>query len=854
MRRLFAFFLIASAAPAGELHIAPTGGPLANGSRESPFSTLMQARDEIRKLRKDPSSKEAMTVVVHAGVYEMEHSLQLDLQDGDVIYMAGQGEKPVFVGAKKVGGFKEHGGGVLKADVSKLGLERINVRQLLFDGERQILARWPNHDPADPLYGGWARVREIPQGKAEGHQWKRELYVAENDVRKWAHPEDVEIDIFAYYGWWNWIVPVKGFAGADGKLVLARDCGYDIHPHNRFHLQNALEELDSPGEWYLDQRSHTLYFWPPKAIEGHEVSIPTLDSFIRIRQGARNVTLQGLGFRGCTGTAVVLENTEGCLVERCVIAHCGGFNGAGVSIQGGHGNRVAGCEIAWTGSAGVGLGGGDRRTLTPANNVAENNHIHHVGVINKNGAGISLGGVGNVVSHNLIHDCPRMAVQFSGNNLVIEFNRIHHTVLETQDGGALYTGGRDWISSRGTVIRHNFITDTVGVGQEKEGLRHPFFTWGIYMDDNTGGVDIVGNIVARSGRASLHLHNARDCVVENNVFVDGKEKQVEYDGWSREQHYITDHLPTMIKGWEGVKDEPAWKSMRGMSIDPRNAFFPDGTMMSGNVIRRNIIAWHDASVRYVDFRHVLAAHNVSDWNLVWNGGGPVRTPVSRAGKDLGEDLLAGSGLFKAADRDRTPKGWGFNSRPHAGVTCIVEGDALVTDAASGPDPKNSRTVIHSPPMPLKPGAAYRARLKVKGDAPGMSASFAFYVYEGGKGYWQATARSFKLTTDWQEIEVIGVLPNRGESQWKDWMTRFWLRMDLPDDKGRVSIKDVTIREAEPMDQWASWQDDGWDRNSVIAAPMFVDEAKDDFSLKEGSPAWGLGFERIPVEKIGLLTR
>jgi len=850
MRHLLFLTCIVSSSIAGHIHVSPTGSADGKGTVEAPFAALAQARDEVRRLRKDGLSQGSLEVVVHGGIHEMAEALQLEPQDGDVIYRAADGEKPEFLGARKVEGFTVHQGAILRLDVSRLGLEKIQVRQLLFDGERQILARWPNFDPADPLYGGWARVQEIPQGKDENHRWKRELYVAGKDVRKWAHPEDVEIDIFAYYGWWNWIVPVEGFDEPNGKLVLAKECGYDIHPHNRFHLQNALEELDAPGEWYLDQRTHTLYFWPPKPAEGHEVRIPTLDSFIRVKPGVRNVAIQGLEFRGCVGTAIVLDNTEGCAVDHCVITRCGGFNGAGVSVQGGRDNRVVSCDIGYTGSTGVALGGGDRKTLKAANNRVENCEIHHVGVLNKNGAGVGLGGVGNVVSRNHIHDCPRMAVQFSGNNLVIEYNRIHHTVLETQDGGALYTGGRDWMSSRGTVIRHNFITDTVGVGQEKEGLRHPFFTWGIYMDDNTGGVDILGNIVARSGRASLHLHNARDCVVENNVFVDGKEKQVEYDGWSREQHYVRDHLPAMIKGWESVKDEPAWKSMRGMDVDPRNAFFPDGTMMSGNVIRRNIIAWHDASVRYVDFRHVLAAHNVSDRNLVWNGGKPIRTPVSRAGKDMGEDLLAGGGAFGAVDAGKTPKGWGFNSRPHAGVKCVVAGDALVTDAASGQDPKNSRTVIHSPPMMLKPGAAYRARLKAKGDAPEMGVSFAFYVYENGKGYWQATAQSFKLTGEWQEIEVVGTLPNHGESQWKDWMTRLWLRMDLPGDKGRVSIKDVTVREAEPMDQWASWQDDGWDRNSVIADPMFVDESKDDFSLKEGSPAWQLGFERIPVERIG----
>ena len=830
---------------ASEIHIAPNGSDTAQGTAADPCATLKHAKELLRNI---PRFSTLPTIIVHGGTYEMAQPLLVEAQDDYLIIKAADGEKPVFLGAKKVEEFTKHEGSILKSDVSKLALEKLHVRQLLFDGERMILARWPNFDANDPLYGGWARVQEIPQGKDEGHKWKSELYVSEKDVRHWAHPEDVEIDIFAMYGWWNFIVPVKGLDEANRKLMLAKDCGYDIHPHNRFHLQNALEELDSPGEWYLDQRTHTLYFWPPKELAGHEVRIPTLDSFIRVK-GAKQVTVSGIEFHGCIGNAIVLENAEDCVVDHCTITHCGGFGGSGISVSG-HDNKVTHCEIAHTGSGGVNLAGGDRKTLTSANNRVENCEIHHVGVLNKNGPGVGLTGVGNAVSHNLIHHTPRMAVQFSGNNLVIEYNRVHHTVQETQDGGAFYTGGRDWLGSRGSVIRYNFITDTIGVGQEKEGLRHPFFTWGIYMDDNTGGVDILGNIVARSGRASLHLHNARDCVVENNIFVDGKEKQVEYDGWSKEQHYIKDHMPTMVKGWESVKDEPAWKSMRGMDIDPRDAFFPDGTMMSGNHICRNIIAWQDANVRYVDFRHVRAEHNESEKNLIWNGGRPIRTPVSHAGKDIGDDLLAGSGFFKTADTGKTPKGWGFNHRANNSAKCIVQGDAIVVDASHGEDPKNSHSVIHGPNLPLKPGAAYRVRLKVKANGPDLGADFSFGVFENGKGYWQTGSKSFALTQEWQDVESIGAMPAPGESAWKDWMKTFWLRVDVRGEQGSIAIKDVVIREAEPLDQWQSWQGDGWDRTSVIADPMFADWAKDDFSLKPESPAWKIGFEKIPVEKIG----
>ncbi len=53
-----------------------------------------------------------------------------------------------------------------------------------------------------------------------------------------------------------------------------------------------------------------------------------------------------------------------------------------------------------------------------------------------------------------------------------------------------------------------------------------------------------------------------------------------------------------------------------------------------------------------------------------------------------------------------------------------------------------------------------------------------------------------------------------------------------------------------MDEWQAWQNLGLDQHSVIADPLFVDRANDDYRLRPESPAFALGFKPIPVEKIG----
>ena len=148
--------------------------------------------------------------------------------------------------------------------------------------------------------------------------------------------------------------------------------------------------------------------------------------------GTEHVTLRGLTFECSEGSAVAMNDTKNCLVAGCTIRNVGYWTGAGVSINGGFKNGVAGCDIFETGNNGISLSGGNRQKLIAAENYADNNYIHHVAVFSKRDVGIELRGVGNRASHNLIHDTPRMGITFGGNNIIIEYNHIRHANLEIE--------------------------------------------------------------------------------------------------------------------------------------------------------------------------------------------------------------------------------------------------------------------------------------------------------------------------------------------------------------------------------------------------------------------------------------
>jgi hypothetical protein len=51
-------------------------------------------------------------------------------------------------------------------------------------------------------------------------------------------------------------------------------------------------------------------------------------------------------------------------------------------------------------------------------------------------------------------------------------------------------------------------------------------------------------------------------------------------------------------------------------------------------------------------------------------------------------------------------------------------------------------------------------------------------------------------------------------------------------------------------EWTAWRSRGQDAHSLLADPLFLDAAHDDYRLKPESPAFQLGFQPIPVERIG----
>jgi len=489
---------------------------------DGPVATFERAREVLRSLR----VRGRFNVFIRGGTYEITKTVVLRREDCPPEPGLGircrpyRDEKPRLVGARRIAGFKPYQGSIVQCDLKGTLLAGVVFRQLFFRGERQIMARYPNRDPDDPHFGTWAHVRAVERSGI-----KNRFTCTDDVIKGWTKVRHAQVCIHPAYGWaWN-ILPIKEANRDEAAITLARNVSYDLRVGDRYFVQNLLEELDAPGEWYLDRDTWTLYFWPPADLSEGDVLAPVVDTIVSM-EGAQCVTLRGLTIEMCDGAAVQIRDCERCLVAQSVIRNCGGW---GVQVQGGQLSGAIGNDIYYTGAGGVLVSGGDRKTLERGGNFAKNNYIHHVAEFQRTyNGGVRMSGVGNTASHNLIHDCYHQGITLGGNDNVVEYNIVHHTNLGSEDTGGLYMSSRDY-SMRGNVIRHNIFHHIGGFGKAsswtpvKNGrvkFEYPHFTWGIYLDAPEAGVHVYGNVLYSVPVCGLFNHSGKDNTWENNIVVD----------------------------------------------------------------------------------------------------------------------------------------------------------------------------------------------------------------------------------------------------------------------------------------------------------------------------------------------
>lgn len=516
---------------------------------DGPFATLTRARDAIRQLKTRPGGlTEPVRVQLRGGAYYLAEPFTLRPEDsgtGDcpISYEAFPGEKPVLCGGRKINGWQVYRGGIYVVELPEVKAGKWFFRSLFADGRRQIRARAPNVDPADPYRKGFFYAARDPAGSGTAAGSPTEFRYAPGDFKPfWAEAPGAEVHIFQS-GSCRAFKEIVSIRQVDQRTctvtVAGKQCAAALRPGDRYFVENVLEELDSPGEWYLEPTTGRLFYWPEGPIAGRtEIVAPVLGRIVQLLGDAdsgkpvAHLRLAGLTFRqtdyspddGCAGYGmgndgvVYLQDAAHCTIEECVFRNIGKY---AVCLNAASGSTIRGNDISDGAEGGVLL-------LKSARNTVLDNHIHHCGAVYKHIGGVILEGAGcddNRVAQNTIHDISRYGISLKnpGSRNVIEFNRILNTNLETFDTGGIEVTQQDRQFRSRSVIRNNIVGDTVGYSSD--GPKPVFLSWSIYLDSFAGGYTVTDNVTFRSSHGGIMLQGGKDNVVENNVFVDGRYNQ-----------------------------------------------------------------------------------------------------------------------------------------------------------------------------------------------------------------------------------------------------------------------------------------------------------------------------------------
>lgn len=543
---------LAMNAGAADFFIAPAGSDTNPGTRELPFATPMKARDAIRAAKKAGDTG-PFTVQLRGGTYALEEALELTPEDSGtadapVVWRSAPNEYAVISGGQVVRGFREtQMNGVRRwtVEMPEVKAGGYSFRQLFVSVQGQPYER--RYRP----HLGMKRVDGLTysptrKGAAAHRAAQRDFYFAPGDFKRWDNLTDVEVVVLHVWSSSRLFVQhvdtEKSVVTFTGLPTFAVSQG-GLQP---YFIENVKEELNEPGEWYLDRPTGVLTYLPceGESLSDTRVVIPRLAHLLTLRGDCEAnrfvsyVDFAGIGFsftesmlprEGYGGSqghpdlpaAIELTGAKHCAFLRCTVSQAGNY-GIGIGL-GSHANKVVGCRFFDLGGGGVKVGDSGMKPtapypVVPTGNGIENCAIFDCGIMYYSANAVWCGIVRDtVIRNNQIWNLPYsgIAVGWSWNDGVtscggnrIENNHISQVLTLIADGASIYTLGRQ----PGTVIRGNVLRDNV-----KSPFAKQYWQLGLYLDEGSSEMLVEKNFVYHVGTHGFNMNGGSQNTIRNNI-------------------------------------------------------------------------------------------------------------------------------------------------------------------------------------------------------------------------------------------------------------------------------------------------------------------------------------------------
>ncbi len=535
------------------LYVSTKGKDSNPGSATRPFLSVEQAARQASSLTGE------VTIHIEKGIYYLDKTIQFTSAQFKPRALTIQGSGEVIISAGKLLqlNWKHFEKGIYVVSINDdIPFERLYCNDVL-----QVLARYPNYDSSASVFNGTA---------ADAIDASR--------IKKWANPTGGYLHALHGGEWGGFHYR---FTGADTAGTLQMEGGWQNNRPSKLHrelrfVENIFEELDAPGEWFLDKNKKLLYFYPPENtnLATSKIEVAHLaKSFVMtgtIQQPLRGISFSNLHFKHnertfmetkepllrsdwtfYRGGALLFDGAENCTISDCVFEGLGG--NAIVFSNYNKNNLVTGCHIYNIGANAIAFVGdmaavrspsfnyGDYipytemdKTPGPLNNnyprkcTVDNNLLHDLGQIEKQATGVQIEVSSQIkVSRNSIYNLPRAGINigdgcFGGH--LIEYNDVFNTVLETGDHGSFNSWGRD----RFWAAKRNYMDSLLALhpelilldAQETTVIRNNRWRcdhgWDVDLDDGSSNYHIYNNLFLNGG---LKFREGFFRKAENNIMI-----------------------------------------------------------------------------------------------------------------------------------------------------------------------------------------------------------------------------------------------------------------------------------------------------------------------------------------------
>lgn len=532
-----------------KVYVSPNGDDEnGDGSENAPYATVQMAVYATRNFSRD--AYDGIDVIIKAGTYTITEPILIGSSDGGtascpVRYVGEEGTVIVGGVALTAADFSKSKDGavqympadvqdkIVQVDLTNHGYTIEQVRAKLddrnyryaaitftVDGEYQTIVRFPNEDWLNieerstmiDQYGNPTMVTDNEGGEFEAVTMQIEFgdeYIER--VNSWHSIEYARAAGHYNVLWVSDNTKINYFVPGDDLMIVDYCGGYAPEAGGLLYWYNIPEELDIPGEYYIDENA-VLYYYPKDGFEDAVISMPLSSGLLNI-DDADYLTLERIHFTSSLTNGITANGTDYLTIVDCEVSSIAGekaisANGDNIQIKG---NHIHDCS-----KGAVSIRTGDQATLTEGNSIVYNNHIHDWGVFYYPYAdAISGGGCGLTISHNEIHSSNASATSCGGAKVIIEYNEVYDLLRTSDDIGAVDNSG--WGDN---ITRYNYIHDVGAVGAAGAvEILNDMGSAAIYWDAGGSYATAYGNVIEGVNGNGIIINGGRGCSAYQNLII-----------------------------------------------------------------------------------------------------------------------------------------------------------------------------------------------------------------------------------------------------------------------------------------------------------------------------------------------